>query len=141
MPEKLTLSVEEEKMLFNFYDKIIESSSKTKITVPLPDVKVQNKKTFIFNFRTLCFKINREENLLLDFLKKEIGSVISISENGELVISNILRQPQIESLIKRFIITYVQCTQCKSLGTTLSKKAGKTSILCNSCKANYTVNY
>ena len=134
-----SLSQIESIMLDDFYEKMLASNNKNKVTIPTPEVKVQNKKTFVANFRTLAKKLNREENLLLDFLRKEIGSDISVSENGEMIISNILRQPQIESLLKRFIVAYVQCPQCKYLGTELMKKAGKTTLTCGGCKASCSI--
>jgi translation initiation factor 2 subunit 2 len=141
MTESTTnLTNKELSLLDRFYQQIILKSNKTHVTVPTPETKILNKKTFVLNFKNIIQKLNREEFLFVDFLRKEIGSDISVSDKGIMIICNIIRQPMIESLIKKFITTFVQCPQCKQLATNLVKKNGKTTLECKNCKATCTIN-
>ena len=139
MTDKLTK--EENEMIDSFYDQYLSIDHNKKIIIPPPEILIANKKTILKNGYTICNKIDRDYTLLQNFLKTETGSNITISENKEMLICNILRYPQIESLIKKFLIAYVQCPQCKYLGTILTKKIGKYFLTCNNCKASCSVTY
>jgi translation initiation factor 2 subunit 2 len=124
-------------------DRIYQQLNKNKVKMGLirPESKIMNKKTYFTNFRQFCEKIGRDESQLFNFLKQEVTMNMSITGKGEIVMSTYVRQNQLEELIKKFIINYVQCSMCKSYNTEISKKNSISFMDCKDCFAHKSVNF
>ena len=76
-----------------------------------------NKKTYIANFRAICNKLNRTEDEVKLFFEKELATVISINNNGSLIITGIYKQQGILKILNNYILEFVTCKECKSCDT------------------------
>lgn len=95
--------------------------------------------TVIKNFREYCDRIRRDEKIVMKYLLKELGAPGSINENGQLVIQGKFSSSVINSLMDRFLRTYVQCSTCKSYDTILKKEGKVWYVVCLACGAQTPV--
>ena len=82
--------------------------------LPLPQlIRVGTKKMLWANFNQICQIIKRSVEHLQQFLFAELGTEGSIDGNQRLIIKGRYQSKQIESLLKKYIVEYVQCHMCK----------------------------
>lgn len=121
----------------NFQDNNI-NVVKTKNSLKLPIVnRLGSKKTGWLNFKDCCSSIGREQTNIINYLTNELSTEANIDGNGILIIRGIYNQKNIENLLRKFIINYVQCSICKSLETHTRKDSNTriTFLECSPCKS------
>lgn len=115
----------------------MENISKKKFSMKKPEIKNQNRKTFIKNFQEMCQSINRDEEHLKVFIDKELKlrKSSSINEDNMLMINGTIRQGPIENIIARYAQKYIICGEpkCNSGNTKIVKESRITYLACNSC--------
>jgi translation initiation factor 2 subunit 2 len=79
------------------------------------------KKTVFSNFLEICESLKRDKNHINDYLMAELGTATSEDAQGRLLIKGKFNQKNIHKVLEKYIITYVQCSMCKSLNTKLSR--------------------
>ncbi|AWR93330.1 translation initiation factor IF-2 subunit beta [Acidianus brierleyi] len=126
-------------LLDRVYTKIPKKTSES--TQNLPSLIILNigNTTIIRNFSEYCDRLRREDKLCMRYLLKELAAAGSISDNGQLVIQGKFSSSIINTLMERFIRTYVQCSTCKSLDTVLVKENKVWFIQCLACGAKTSV--
>jgi translation initiation factor 2 subunit 2 len=96
-----------------------------------------SKKTGWINFNECCSSIGRGNSLIINYLTNELSTQASIDGNSVLSIRGIYTQKNIENVLRKFVINFVQCSFCKSLDT-VNRKEQSTRINfldCNACKS------
>jgi len=126
-------------LLDRVYTKIPKKTSES--TQNLPSLIILNigNTTIIRNFSEYCDRLRREDKLCMRYLLKELAAAGSIADNGQLVIQGKFSSSIINTLMERFIRTYVQCSTCKSLDTILVKENKVWFIQCLACGAKTSV--
>jgi translation initiation factor 2 subunit 2 len=126
-------------LLDRVYTKIPKKTSES--TQNLPSLIILNigNTTIVRNFSEYCDRLRREDKLCMRYLLKELAAAGSISDNGQLVIQGKFSSSIINTLMERFIRTYVQCSTCKSLDTVLVKENKVWFIQCLACGAKTSV--
>ncbi|AWR96661.1 translation initiation factor IF-2 subunit beta [Acidianus sulfidivorans JP7] len=129
-----------EYLLDRVYSKLPKKSQSEGIQ-NLPSLVIFNvgSTTIIRNFSEYCDRIRREDKLCMRYLLKELGAAGSINENGQLLIQGKFSSSIINTLMERFLKTYVQCTTCKSYDTILVKEGKIWYIQCLACGAKSSV--
>jgi translation initiation factor 2 beta subunit (eIF-2beta)/eIF-5 len=107
----------------------------SKLKLKKLEIKTENKKTYVLNFRDFCGAIGRTELEVQLFLGGEFNCKTSIDSTGILIISNMYRTNVVQSCVEKYINIYVLCEQCKSKDTLLSKEKSYTYIECKNCKS------
>lgn len=115
---------------------------KTKVNIPVPIVnRVGTSRSVWVNFSDVCNSLNRPIDHLFQFILVELGCEGSIGGENQFLLKNKYNNKHIESLLKKYVHDYVQCTNCKSTKTTL-KKDNSTRMqvmVCSICKSEKTV--
>lgn len=126
----------EEYLLDRLYSTIGENGIKGKIVMPKIISNIENKKTYISNYLDIENKLKRDYIIsLMDFIKAELSTEVSVSADYKLVITHIFRPASLEKVIKNYISNYVQCKSCNSGDTFTSKENKIIFINCNKCKS------
>jgi translation initiation factor 2 subunit 2 len=115
------------------------NSGKFKTIIKAPEIQSFNKKIFIQNFKDVCASINRDLQEVSSYISKELVVQTSISANGTLVIHGTYRKNQIESIVKKYVINFVQCPLCKTQDTKIEKNNRINYIICNRCHAKSSI--
>lgn len=115
------------------------NSGKLRTVVKAPEIQSLNKKIYIQNFESVCKSINREPQEVSTYISKELIVPTSISGNGLLVIHGTYRKNQIEDIVKKYVINFVQCLLCKTQDTRIEKVDRVQYIVCNRCHAKNAI--
>nr|QBK87517.1 MAG: translation initiation factor 2, beta subunit [Marseillevirus LCMAC201] len=113
-----------------------------KLTIPSPQLTKDGTVRLIWiNFSEICQLLNREETHLQTFFHDELSTRTSINADRQLIIHgrNRYQTSQIQSILIKYITTYVNCPSCRSVYTKLhrQKNSKYTQLLCQKCGAEY----
>jgi translation initiation factor 2 subunit 2 len=135
-------------LLEDIYDSLDKNSNlfnNKEIMVAKPEVKFDiTKKTIWSNFRYICKELKKNEDEILNFFAKEFSTTPSINFEGQLLIKGKYTDIIIGSTLKKYIKTFMQCSACKTINTTVEKKQNKlTYLICHNekCKCEKVIKY
>jgi len=83
--------------------------------------RVGTKKTLWVNFQEICTMMQRNPQHVFQFFMAELGTEGSIDGNQRLVIRGKYVPKYIESLLRKYIVSYVTCEMCRSANTELTR--------------------
>jgi len=109
--------------------------------IPPPQVlREGNKKTIFANISDICKRMKRHDEHVTQFLFAELGTSGSVDGSKRLVIRGKFQQKQLENVLRRYILEYVNCRTCKSPDTDLKKGENRLFfVTCNSCGSRRSV--
>ena len=122
--------------------KKMENVSKKNFSMKVrPEIKRQNRKTFILNFIIFSDSINRDKNHIKSYIDKELKTSSSINDDGMLIINNTYNESDILKLLTRYAQTYIICREpsCNSGDTIITKENSIVYLACNSCKSQKAI--
>lgn len=126
--------------LFDRFYNLLEEHKKgvdlKDVRIPKPEIVFRNRYTSFINFDSFCKAINRDHNLVQRYIRKEFNkSKPTLDRNNVLRITGRLSNDNIQTVMKRFIKTYVQCEQCNSKNTVIRKKNKLDTMCCQNCSS------
>jgi len=121
--------------------KIAALTSKQKIKIPPPTTTRSKIKTTWYNASSICTALHRELAHMQIYVNSELGVISSINEAQHLIFRGKFSDKNIETVLRKYIASYVQCSSCHNLNTRLIRDPATrlTSIECQDCKAHHTV--
>lgn len=122
----------------------LEGKQAKKFTIKPPQVKTQNKKTFVANFKEICQAMNRDEEMLRNFFEKQLNKGtgdVTLSATSVLTIAKSYSQKDVETVLRDFAKKYVICKEqkCGSGTTELVKENRITYLVCVSCNCKVAI--
>ncbi|EAS05981.2 domain found in IF2B/IF5 protein (macronuclear) [Tetrahymena thermophila SB210] len=114
---------------------------KTKISIKTPQIEKMGKKTAWLNFMDIVNKMKRDPQHVQQFVVTELGTEGTIANNQLILKSSKFNDKHFESIIKKYIAEYVQCSLCKSPNTKLTKDTNTRLFMieCDQCKSSRSV--
>ncbi len=78
---------------------------------------------------------------VMSYLNSELGVACSLDPEGKLTFKGIFKPKQIESVVRKYMLAYVQCQMCKSFDSNLVKDSVTrlTFIECKRCQARRSI--
>lgn len=122
-----------DEMLKMLYAKCSHLQSLPKDKIPMPDVFYENRKTYVKNFREICFTIDRKTDHVIHFFKAELltsDKRIGMSEKGVLWFDGRFDLKQVLTVFKSYSREFVTCNTCGGKKTKLIKENCTTVIIC-----------
>jgi len=116
-----------------------EGGKKRYTMIPPQVVREGTKKTLFTNIAEICKRMHRPPEHVNAFLFSELGTTGSVDGRGMLVIKGRFQSPQIENVLRSYILEYVTCKICKSPDTILTKENRLTFMQCQTCGAKRSV--
>jgi translation initiation factor 2 subunit 2 len=100
-----------------------------------------SKKTLWVNFQEICSMMQRDPDHVYQFFMAELGTEGSIDGNQRLIIRGKYVPKYIESLLRKYVVEYVTCENCRSPNTELVRNSSTRLyfLKCNDCAADRTV--
>lgn len=129
-------------MLLNRIQDLMGTNVQSNIVIKAPQVsKVGAKKTALTNYHEICSHLNRTAEHVKNYIMSELGTEGSVDASNRLLIKGKFTQKQLESVFKKYVLTYVQCQMCKSLETTLARDPCSRLffVTCIACKSSKSV--
>lgn len=116
------------------------AGEKRKFTLIPPDVvRESSKKTAFCNIAEISKRIKRPQDHLTQFILAELGTTGNNDAQMRLIIRGRFQQPQIEAILKKYILEYVTCKTCRSGDTQLTKDNRLYFVQCDSCGSSRSV--
>jgi len=95
---------------------------KKKRNIKPPQLQLlSSKKTLWVNFQEICTMMQRSADHVYAFFMAELGTEGSIDGNQRLIIRGKYVPKYIESLLRKYVVEYVTCENCRSPNTDLQK--------------------
>ena len=122
-------------LIDRFYEELEEksNSNKSKTSLPIPQINIMNKKTFVSNFSVICQKIKREPLEVLKYFETELSTKCSLDTKGVLIITGIFRNDGVKNILTKFLKDFVICSECGSLDTEIIKENRIRYLNCTKC--------
>ena len=111
---------------------------KVRFELPVPDVIWIGNKTILRNFAEFARVLHREQEKILLFLAKELGSPGQIADNRAIFIGK-WDQSVFKNLFEVYVKDYVLCPVCNSPDTSIVKEKRLTFLVCDACGARSSV--
>lgn len=137
-----------EERLSRLYNKLSEkrgdSLKNNKIPKPIL-TKVGTKKVSIENFGLIVLSLNRDVQHLQKFLCSELSTEcnlagnLSKTEETTIIIKGKFFQKDFMKVLQNYYNQFVQCKQCTSNQTILSKEQRNEFLVCSMCNSKYCV--
>ncbi len=121
------------KLLERAYILLPETATITVRFVP-PKIKsqIQGKNTVILNISEVSKLINRDADLLVKYLLKELATS-GMFDGNHLILKGNFRQEQIQRKFENFLYDYVICPSCGKPDTKLIKEGRIFLLKCDAC--------
>jgi putative translation initiation factor aIF-2 beta subunit len=115
-----------------------DSNSKFKLRPPQMHTEGKRRSVFV-NFMDTCKTLNRDPSHIVSFILSELGTTGSIDGTNRFVIRGRFQQKEIESILRRYIVAYVSCKNCRSLHTHFVKENRIIFMHCKKCTASRSI--
>ena len=106
-----------------------------RLDVPDPAVRQEGNVTVVENFQTLCNRLGREPDHLLQFLQREAGTSGHIDESGRARITGSFDADRLGEAVESYIEGFVRCPECGLPDTRLESEDTTTLLRCEACGA------
>ena len=102
---------------------------------------LSSKKTLWVNFQEICSMMQRDPDHVYQFFMAELGTEGSIDGNQRLIIRGKYVPKYIESLLRKYVVEYVTCENCRSPNTELERNSSTRLyfLKCNDCGSDRAV--
>jgi len=104
-----------------------------RLDVPDPAVRQEGNVTVVENFQTLCNRLGREPDHLLQFLQREVGTSGHIDESGRARITGSFDADRLGEAVESYIEGFVRCPECGLPDTRLESADTTTLLRCEAC--------
>ncbi|GGN90548.1 MULTISPECIES: translation initiation factor IF-2 subunit beta [Haloarcula] len=112
----------------------IEGSSE-RFEVPDPEVRQEGNATVVENFQSLCDRLGREPDHVLQFLQTEVGTSAHIDESGRARLTGSFGADRLGTAIDEYVDEFVRCSECGLPDTRLEREGDALLLRCEACGA------
>lgn len=110
-----------------------------RFSLPDPIVRQEGNVTVYENFQRTLDALGREDDGVMKYLQKELGTSASIDERGRLRLTGSFRARRVHEAMDAYVDTYVRCPECELPDTRLETRNGETALRCDACGARAIV--
>ncbi|MDY7081071.1 MAG: translation initiation factor IF-2 subunit beta, partial [Halobacteria archaeon] len=84
----------------------------TRFEVPEPEVRIEGSSTILSNFQEIVDTLNRDEDHLMKYLLREIGTAGHIDESGRARLKGDFSESEFDQVLDAYVGEYVLCSEC-----------------------------
>ncbi|QGA82810.1 MULTISPECIES: translation initiation factor IF-2 subunit beta [Halomicrobium] len=103
--------------------------------IPDPDLRQEGNATVFENFQSVCDRLSRADEHVMQFLQNEVGTSGHIDESGRARLTGEFRERRIADALDAYADAYVLCPECGLPDTKLKDEQGATVLRCEACGA------
>ncbi len=128
-------------LLRRLYERLPAKGVKAyRLELPKLIVERVGTRSTIKNFKQICDIMRREPRLVMRYLLKELGTSGSYQEESGMLTLNVrLSAATLNTLLQRFLKTYVMCPTCGAPDTRLERRGKAWVLICEACGAEQPV--
>jgi translation initiation factor 2 subunit 2 len=126
-------------LLTRIYSKLKRQPTDKRI-IQAPRMGYQGRRrSVILNFRAFYRGVNRPPNHIANYLISELSTVGSLDSQSQLILKGYYKPTVIETLLRKYIIEYVVCRQCKGIDTVMVRINRLFFVKCGDCGSSHSV--
>ncbi len=114
------------------------NASGERFIVPKPKTFIEGRTTVWDNFEEIRDTLNRDQDHFIKFLLKEMGTAGKV-EGSRMVLQGRFTSEQISALVDEYVGEYVRCAECGRPDTKLVKYDRVTTLKCDACGAQRSI--
>ena len=103
--------------------------------VPEPELRTEGKTTVVMNFPDIVDTLNRDQDHLMKYLLREIGTAGHLDENDRARLKGDFGEDQVRTVVDAYVGEYVLCSECGRPDTHLEKEGQTRMLQCDACGA------
>ena len=135
----MTTETQYNKYLNKAYSQLPEQvSSEDRFEVPQPKSEAVGNRTFIYNFKEVCDRIRRDQDQVLKYLSKELGTS-GVFDGDYAVFKGRFSKDSIKRLIDGFVSREVICPVCNKPDTKIVREGRIDFLVCEACGAKSSI--
>ncbi|MBX0323636.1 translation initiation factor IF-2 subunit beta [Halomicroarcula sp. F13] len=112
----------------------IEGSSE-RFEVPDPEVRQEGNVSVVENFQSLCNRLGRDPDHVLQFLQTEMGTSAHIDESGRARLTGSFDADRLGAAVDEYVEEFVRCSECGLPDTRLEREGDALLLRCEACGA------
>lgn len=121
-------------------DLALGNERRGKFTLVPPDVvREGSKKSAFQNLPDIARRLHRTTEHLTQFILAELGTTGNTDSQGRLLIRGRFQGPQLEAILRKYIVEYVTCKTCRAAETQLVKDNRLYFVQCEVCGSQRSV--
>ncbi|MHA1409286.1 MAG: translation initiation factor IF-2 subunit beta [Candidatus Odinarchaeia archaeon] len=110
----------------------------SRFVIPKADSFIEGNRTFIRNFHEISVKLDREENVILKFIARELATAGTV-DGPQAIFQGKFTRDSLNRIIERYTKTYVICPECGKPDTEIVKSDRYQFLVCKACGARTSV--
>jgi translation initiation factor 2 subunit 2 len=107
-----------------------------KVATLAPAIQPVHRTTVFLNFANFCKDIDRPQQMVFEYLCREMGVDCSLNSHQQISFQRRVKQERLQRNLDNFCNKYVFCPSCKSKDTSLEKKNRMTFLVCKMCESS-----
>ena len=126
-------------MLKRLYSKLPpEVFEHKRFELPRSRSAITGARTILFNFKEICDVLNRDPDMVLRFLSKEMATAGTL-DRSRAIFQGRFRPDTLEKLLKRYVDEFVMCPICERPDTKIVKEKRLYFLVCEACGARSSI--
>jgi translation initiation factor 2 subunit 2 len=116
-----------------------ELSHDSRWALPAAEILYEGRTTILRNWKDILDTLRRDEQHVLSYLLREIGTAGDSEGGDRVVFVGKLAERQIQDKLDQYVDTFVMCDECHRPDTHLTKDGRTTLLKCDACGAHKPV--
>ncbi|WP_276272295.1 translation initiation factor IF-2 subunit beta [Haloarcula litorea] len=111
------------------------TGSSERFEVPDVEVRQEGNTSVVENFQSLCDRLDRDPDHVLQFLQTEMGTSAHIDESGRARLTGSFGADRLDEAIDDYVEEFVVCSECGLPDTRLEREGDAVLLRCEACGA------
>lgn len=104
-----------------------------------PKIYIENRKSIFENFVPICKQIKRDPEGMKNYICEQLDTTSSVDSKGKMIFAQTFNSNHIKTHIADYLKNFVQCKECSSFSTELSKDGKMSYIFCLDCLSKKSI--
>lgn len=109
------------------------------IVVKPPSLTLEARVTVWHNFGEICQTLRRQPDHFSAYIFADWSTTGSIDADKRLIIKGRFREGHVQGVIRSYVNTYVKCSVCHQLDTSIIRENRLSYLVCNKCHSKVSV--
>lgn len=111
---------------------------KKRFEMPQVEIFIEGRRTIVQNWGEILSRLNREGKHLIRFMNRELATA-GTEGGGRVIFAGVFNKKILESVLEKYVETYVKCRECEKPDTKLEKEGRLPFLQCEACGARHSV--
>jgi translation initiation factor 2 subunit 2 len=111
---------------------------KKRFEMPQLEIFIEGRRTIVQNWSEILSRLNRAGKHVIRYMNRELATA-GTEGGGRVIFAGVFSKKILESVLEKYVETYVKCRECEKPDTKLEKEGRLTFLQCEACGARHSV--